>query len=56
MEMLPVSFNLEETGSKILLTNYEHIPEVSHEKRGGTPSHRGKFPRKIFYNIMMFTL
>ncbi len=56
MEMLPVSSNLEETGSKILLTNYEHIPEVSHEKRGGTPAHRGKFPRKKVYNIMMFTL
>ena len=56
MEMLPVSSNLEEAGSKILLTNYEHIPEVSHEKRGDTPAHRGKFPRKKVYNIMMFTL
>ena len=56
MEMLPVSSDLEETGSKILLTNYEHIPEVYHEKRGDTPAHRGKFPRKKVYNIMMFTL
>ena len=56
MKMLPVSSNLEETGSKILLTNYEHIPEVYHEKRGGTPAHRAESLRKIFYNIMMFTL
>ena len=56
MEMLPVSSVLEETGSEILLTNYEHIPEVYHGKRGGTPAHRGKSLRKKVYNIMMFTL
>ena len=54
--MLTASSDLEETVNKILLTNYEHIPEISHEKRGGTPAHRGKFPRKKVYNIMMFTL
>ena len=56
MEMLPVFSDLEKTGSKILLTNHERIQEVYHEKRGGTPAHRGKSLRKKVYNIMMFTL